>query len=72
MKDGKRPEPKRWGSVSNLKYIITAEVDQEAYDWLSRNAAGQGLTIRRWVGDKLILGKAFEELEQVYRDGEST
>ena len=28
-----------------------------------RNAAEQGLTIRRWVGLKLILDKTFEDLE---------
>ena len=32
-------------------------------NWLSRNAAKQGLMIRRGVGLKLILEKAFEDLE---------
>ena len=52
MNDGKRPKPRRWDSVSDPKYVITAEVDRETYDWLSRNAAEQGMTIRRWVGLK--------------------
>ena len=72
MNDGNRPEPRRWDSVSDPKYVITAEVDRETYDWLSRNAAEQGMTIRRWVGLKLILDKAFEDLERLKGEGETT
>lgn len=72
MNDGKRPKPRRWHSVSDPKYVITAEGDRETYDWLSRNAAEQGLTIRRWAGLKLILDKASEDLESLKGEREST
>ncbi len=63
MNDGTRPKPRRWNTVSDPKYVITAEVDRETYDRLSRNAAEQGSTIRLWVGLKLNLEKAFDDLE---------
>lgn len=72
MNDGRRPKPRRWDSVSDPKYVITAEGDRETYEWLSRYAAEQDLTIRRRVGLKLILDKAFEDLEGLKGEGEST
>lgn len=72
MNDGKRPKPRRWDSVSDPKYVITAQVDRETYDWLSSKATEQGLTIRQWVGLKLIPDKAFEDLERVKGQGETT
>ena len=72
MNDGKRPEPGRWGIVSDPKYVIRVEVDRETYHWLSRKAAEQGLTIHRWVELKLILDKTFEDFETLKGEGETT
>lgn len=69
MNYGKQPKPRRWDSVSDPKYVITAEADRETYDWLSRNTVEQGMTIRRWVGLKLILHKAFEDWERLKGEG---
>ena len=72
MDDGERPKRRSWDNVSEPKYVITAEVDRATYDWISKNAAEQGLTIRQWVGLKLTLGKGFEDLERLKKEGETT
>ena len=47
-------------------------MDRETCDWLSRNAAEQGLTIRRWLGFKLLQYKTFEDFERLKGEGEMT
>ena len=48
-----------------------AKANRETHDWLSRNATEQGLWIRRWMGLKLILERAFEDLEGLKEEGKT-